>query len=116
MINLVLILMLDMFWVLVPPTSPPRKFILAQTPGIGYFGHLSAIVHHSPSLHVVVGMDKLVLLVVPHLVLFLVMLEVLWVLGLHISTPRKLVVGLMVVFFLSSRSRDASGDASCGAA
>ena len=96
MINLVLLVMVEVVWVLGPPTSPFRRLILAQTHVIEDFGHLDVIPQNTPSHHIILGIRELAFLMVLCLVLLMVILELVRVLGSYTSPPIKLIFGLMV--------------------
>ena len=73
MINLVFIVMVAVVLVLVPPTSPPRKFILEQTVMMGGFGHLRVIIQHITWHHHSVRIIQLNMMMVTHLRLHLLL-------------------------------------------
>ena len=92
----VIMMMVEVVWLLVPSTSPTRKWILGQTCMMVDFGHFGRIVWHTPLRHIGLGMKNLVLIVVIHFLVYIVMLEVVWFLVPTTSTPIKLIIGLMV--------------------
>ena len=87
-----LLVMVEVLLVLVPPISPPRKLIWAQTCMIYGFSHIRIITHHSLWCHLGVGIIKFNMLMVLHLVLNIVMVDVVLFLGQHTSPPRKFFV------------------------
>ena len=47
----VLLVMVEVGWVLGPPTSPPIKFIFVLMVVVGFLGHLRLILQHIPCRH-----------------------------------------------------------------
>ena len=93
---LVLLVIVELVWFLVPPTSPPRKCILVQTRVMVDFGDSVIIARYTPLHHLGLRVMKFVLLMpLCSLVLF-VMVEVVCFLAPPTSTPTN-IVGLMVV-------------------
>ena len=73
--------MVEVVWVLGPPTAPPIKMIV---------GLMVVILHH-----LVVDIINIFLVFVLYLVPLIVMVEVLWVLVSTTSPPRRWILGQM---------------------
>ena len=87
----------------VHPTSTPRKAILENIGIIEDLVHLRIIVQHPQWSHNPEMNIQLVIWVVIHLVLVLVMVKVFQDLGTPTLTPRRLIVGLMLVIVCDTR-------------
>ena len=75
MIYLLLLVMVEVVFILGPPTSPTRNFIFSHVGMLGVLVHIRIIAHHPPLFNHSVEIIQLVMLVVLNLVFMLVMVE-----------------------------------------
>ena len=81
--------------------SPPTDVMLAEIVIMGGFRHLVMSAQSPQSNYLGVGFIQIILQVIIQLVLVMVMVKVVWFLGPTILFPKKLIVVLVVVIFLS---------------
>ena len=91
--------MVEVFLVLVPPTSSTKNTILVETGNMGVLSHLRVIKQDPLCRRHSVIITQLLFWVVLNLVLVMVMVKLVWVLRPTTLPPRKLIVGLIVVIF-----------------
>ena len=88
----VLLVMVEVGWVLGPPTSPTIKFIFVLMLVVGFLGHLRLILQHIPCCHLRFIVQHPPQLNIGEVTMHLgplLMDQVLWVIGPPISPPRK---------------------------
>ena len=103
-INSVLLVIMEVVLVLVPTIYSPRKLISVQKVMMGIFGRLIVITYNTLWRHHLLGVIQIILQVILHLMFQLVIIKVVWVLELPNFPPIKIIVCLMVIIFVSSRS------------
>ena len=95
-----MLVVVEVLLVLLPATYPPPtppKVILAKEGIMGGLRHLSVSAQHPPWRNHLLRIIQLVLWMVLILVLVMDMVKVVWVLGPLNLSPRKLIVGFMVI-------------------
>ena len=95
-----------MVLILGPTISPPINLISVQIVEMSIFGHFIFITYNPLWLHHLLGIIKILLQVILHLMFHLVIINVVWVLVSPNFHPIKIIFGLMVEVFVSSHSRD----------
>ena len=94
-------LMVEVVLFLGEPTFNAKNIIMSDKVVVGGFRHIIVIAHHPPRSYLVVGIIHLVLLMFLWLVLFLDMVNVVWVLVPLTLPSIKFMVLLIVVFFVA---------------
>ena len=105
-INSVLLAMKEVGLVIGPTIFLPRSIISVQIDMMGIFGHLIVIAYNPSWRHQLLGVIQIILQVIIRLMFQLVIVKVAWVLLSPTLPPIKTIVGLIVVIFVSSKSRD----------